>query len=71
MVSQRGKLGSQGMKAGLKRQVISSKCEQPFTELSGGVQGCPVHGIRQGVTEYLCTPCARELGYLEGTRATA
>lgn len=46
-------------------------CYQPFVDLSGGVQGCPVHGIRHGAIEYLCRPCARELGYLKTKEGVA
>lgn len=33
----------------LAQQEFCSVCDSPFTTLSGGVQGCPVHGIRESV----------------------
>jgi hypothetical protein len=52
-----------GAHVGADKKGRQKYCGHAFTALSGGVQGCPVHGIRQGRMIYLCRPCARSLGY--------
>lgn len=49
--------------AGADKKGRQKYCDRAFMELSGGVLGCAVHGIRQGRVIYLCKPCARDLGY--------